>query len=243
MKKITNKQVFLSVLLIGVVACLLVYMLVFTPYNDKTAALKTSNAALKAEVDDMKQYYDNREVYRQETAAMIEGIGEMTADYPADSREEDAIMMAVDMNSAALINFDQINIDSPEVILEVPEETVAGAQIEGMEGVVDFVRREVSYSNITDYSNLKAAVAKVYDSPYRIGVSAVSYKKDSDDNNFISGTIDIMYYSLSGMGKEYEPPKMPEYFGGASDLFGILTYAAADDGGAAEVPPEEPAAE
>lgn len=229
MKKITSKQVFMVVTLIGVVVCLLIYMLVFTKYNDLTTALESSNAQLQTQVDDMKQYYDNLEVYRKDSADMVAAVSEMTEDYPADAREEDVLMMAVNLQSAAVINYDKINIASPETVHTIPVETVTGAAVEGLEEQIDFMARQATYSNTITYSGLKSAIERVYASPYRIGINTISYKKDSDSNNFLKGTIDITYYSLSGMGKEYTAPEMPAYFGGGTDLFGLQHWALTEE--------------
>lgn len=226
MKKITNKQVFTAVLLIGLLICLLVYVMVFTKYNDKTTALEKSNAELQTQVTDMEQYYNNIPTYRANTAQMADAVTQLTEDYPADAREEDVIMMAVGMNTVSVINFDKINVEASEVIYSIPAETVKNSGIEGLEEQIEFAEKKATYSNQTTYSNLKTAVEKIYESPYRVGVNAISYRKDSDDNNYITGTIDITYYSLKGMGKEYEAPEMPTYFGGGAggDLFGVLPY-------------------
>lgn len=235
MKKITSKEICIGVSAVGVVICLIIYLMVFTKYNDMTDALKKSNATLKTQVDDMKQYYDNMEIYRRDTAEMTVAIDEMTADYPGDAREEDVLMMAVDMQNAATINYDKINIDTSEVIYTVPQEVVSAVNSESWKEPIEFVAKQATYSNETDYLNLKNAVAKVYESPYRIGVNAVSFKKDSDDSNIIKGTIDITYYSLLGMGKEYKAPDMPEYLGGTTELFGVMvTEKDAEENTAAE---------
>ena len=239
MKKITNKQVFMVVLLLGVVACLLVYMLVFTKFNEQTETLKASNEELRTQVEDMKQYYDNMATYRADTKEMVSSISELTKDYPGDVREEDAIMMAVAMQSVAVLNYDQINVGASSVIHNVPVETVQGAAIEGMEEQVDFVRRNATYSNETTYASLKGAVGKVYDSDYRIGVNAVAFRKSGADNNYINGTISISYYSVRGMGKEYVAPAMPAYAAGSVDLFGPLYWSLKDGEGAVSAPEVE----
>lgn len=229
MKNVTNKQVFMVVLLIGVVVCLLVYMLVFSSYNDKTEALKKSNEQLRTEVDDMKQYYDNMESYIADTNRMVAGISEMTEDYPGDAREEDVLMMAVDIQSVATVNYDKINVEEPKAIFTVAEETVTGASIDGLMEQIDFMMRQATYSNETSYGSLKRAIEKVYESPYRIGINSISYKKDNDSNNYMKGTIDICYYSVRGMGKEYTAPNMPSYFGGVTDLFGLQHWVLTEE--------------
>ena len=229
MKKIDKKQVFMVIVLVGVVACLLIYMLVFTKYRDLTDELKTSNTTLRTEVEDMKQYYDNIEIYRSEKSKMLDEIPQITADYPGDAREEDAIMMAVDMQSVGIMNYDRINIAEAESIHTVPIEIVEGAAVEGLEEEIEFMLRQATYTNTTTYSSFKNAIAKVYASPYRIGVNAVAFRKAADTDNSITGTIDISYYSLRGMGKEYNLPEMPSYAVGATDLFGLQHWAITEE--------------
>lgn len=222
--KITNKQVFMLVLAVGLVGCLIVYMQVFSKYRDKTSSLKKSNAELEKQVNELKEYYDNMEVYSALSAEMVAEIKELTADYPADAKEEDMVMMAVAIQNNAIVNFDKINVDETKVVHSIPEELVKGAGIEGLEEAIQFSGKMATYSNKTTYSYLKTAVKTVYESPYRIGVKTVAFRKSSETNNIIEGTIDLNYYSVSGMGKEYKAPEMPTYFGGASDLFGPLYF-------------------
>lgn len=239
MGKITNKQVFMLVLAVGLVVCLIVYMQVFSKYNEKTTALKKSNAELEQQVNELKEYYDNMAVYQARSAELIADIEERTADYPADAKEEDIIMMAVTMQDRTIINFSKINVEDKKVLHSIPEDVVKGAGIEGLEKPIEFAGKMATYSNKTNYGNLKTAVETVYDSAYRVGINTVSFRKSNDSNNIMEGTIDLTYYSVSGMGKEYEAPEMPTYFGGATDLFGPLYFKGNIDG-AAEV---EPAAE
>ena len=242
MGKITNKQVFMLVLAVGLVGCLIVYMQVFNTYNDKTASLKKSNAELEKQVSEMKEYYDNMEVYRALSKEMIADVEELTADYPADAREEDIVMMAVAIQNNAVVNFDKINVDETKAIHSISEDLVKGAGVEGLEEAIQFSGKMATYSNKTTYGFLKTAVKTVFDSPYRIGVETVAFRKSSDSDNIIEGTIDLTYYSVSGMGKEYKAPEMPTYFGGAKDLFGPLYFKENVDG-AAEAGGEQPVAE
>ncbi|MCM1089694.1 MAG: hypothetical protein NC092_07030 [Butyrivibrio sp.] len=222
MKKVTSQQVFLIVIVVGILACLMVYLNVFQTYNEKTEALKTSNATLEQEVNELKPYYDNREVYRADAKEMIEDIDERTAEYPGNVLEEDAIMMAVDLQSVATLNYTEISIGELSEIHEIDEDIVAQAGAEKYQQPISFQARNVTYSNDTDYANLKNAIARIYESPYKAAVNSIVYKKESTSNRVIEGTIDITYYCIDGMGKDYTAPAMPEYLDGVSDLFGLL---------------------
>lgn len=222
MKKITNQQVFLVVIVAGILLCLIVYLNVFKTYNEKTNALKTSNATLEQEVNELKPYYDNREVYRADAKKMLEEIDERTAEYPGNVLEEDALMMAVDIQSVATVNYTEIAIGALTEFHGIPEDVVKQSGSEQYKEAISFKARNVTYSNDTDYTNLKNTIARIYESSYKVAVNSVIYKKKSTDDRVIEGTFDIAYYCIDGMGKDYVAPAMPEYPDGVSDLFGPL---------------------
>lgn len=224
--KIDKKQICGVVVALSVVACVLVYLMVFTKYNDETASLKKKNDTLQTEVKELKGYYDDMDKYIQGKEDIQVGIAEMTADYPSDAKEEDILMMAVNMQEAATLNYKKINVEATKNLHLIPEATVKAVGDEELKSEIAFDGKRATYDLETDYVNLKNAITEVYSSPYRIGVNAVSFKKDSDDNNIIKGSIDISYYSVRGMegkGITYEYPEMSEYVPGGSetDLFGI----------------------
>ncbi len=219
MKKLTAKEICGGVIAAGIAICLLVYMFVFTKYRDETDVLKASNADLQNQVNDLKIYYDNMPMYQQNIKAMRELVDEITADYPGDAREEDVIMKAVDMQSVAAFNLERINIGSNNVIHSIPESKVKELRDENLTKKIDFKSRKASYSCETDYANFKSIVQEVYDDQYRVGINSVSFSKSGDEDNLITGTIDISYYNLDGMNKEYKKPEMPEYLAGVADFF------------------------
>lgn len=225
MKKLGPKEICGAVAAIGVIACLLVYMLVFNKYTEMTDELKSSNKLLQIQVDDMKQYYDHMEEYKKSISDWKAVIEQVTADYPGDAREEDVIMMAVNMQGDAVVNFEKINIAATEPVYTVPEEMVKDLKDENLTTNIVFNAKESSYACNTDYANFKDAVKVVYDDKYRVGINSVSFKRDKDDNNIIKGDIDITYYSLQGMNKDYVKPDMPSYISGAlgMDLFPPIT--------------------
>lgn len=222
MKNITNKQVFAVVVVLVIGVCAVVYSMVFSDYKTKTEALKSSNDSLEAEVKELEQYYVNKETYKAKQKQMLEDIEVRTADYPGDAKEEDVIMMAVDMNATAIINFESIGIGASKDIHSIASGVVTAAGTEDYKEQIDFVEKKATYSNTTDYGNLKACVEKIYASPYRVGIDAISYRKVSEGNLQIEGTIDIAYYSIKGMNKDYVLPYMPEYMDGIGELFGVI---------------------
>lgn len=217
--KLGAKEICAAVVVAGIALCLVIYILVFNKYKEETDILKSSNAQLQVQVDDLKQYYDNMELYRKSIATMKEVIAQVTADYPGNALEEDTIMMAVNMQNTAPVNIESINISPQNIIHSIPADVVKGLNDETLQSDINFQRRSATYNIETNYFNFKDIVGRIYDDKYRIAINSVSFSKEADENNYISGVIDISYYSLDGMNKEYKKPDMTEYMAGVEDFF------------------------
>jgi Tfp pilus assembly protein PilO len=226
MKKI-DKKTFTGVAVVGLVVLVALYMLVFQKYSDKTSALQRSNTTLRAEVTSIKQYYDNRETYRQNTEEIRTAMNELVAQYPADAREEDVLMMGVDMQSVSGIEYDEINIDTAEVLYSIPQEDVTAAGVEELNQAIDFVERKATYSGELNYTDLRSCIQQIYSYPSRIAINNVALTKKettTDDvvTSFLTGNIDVSFYSMTGTGREYEAPDMAEYTSGTSNPFQLV---------------------
>ena len=222
MKKNAKKNFFIGITVFVIAVCLLAYVMVYSKYTEMTDKLVASNKALQEQVDEMKGYYEKMDQYKLDTEKMVGDIEDLTMVYTSQANEEDFIMTGVRMQMESIINFEKVNIDTEEVIHTIPVETVAAAGIEKYKEPIEFLERKASYENLTDYANLKDALQVVFDTPCRVGIDNITYSRDNEANNFIAGAIDITYYTIQGMGKEYEYPKMDGYFAGVQDLFGKM---------------------
>lgn len=227
MKKNSSKNIFACVAFVGLVVVVALYMLVYQEYKEKTKLLQSQNATLKSEISSMEIHYLNREAYRQDTEAMRTAITDMVAAYPADAREEDVVMMVVDMQNVSEIQYDEINIDEAEVLYTVPAEDVVKTGVEGLENTVEFVERQTTYSGEMNYESLKACIQQIYSNSGRIGVHNVSIMKeenmvDGNVTNRLKGNIDVSFYSMTGTGKEYKAPSMPAYTAGTTNPFRLI---------------------
>lgn len=221
MKKITAKQAMTYVLILGLLLLLLVYFLVYQKYVEKTEALERSNAELRVRVDQLKEYYDNLDTYNTEMAQME---GEITAwldEFPADVKEEDIIVLALDTEKNATVAYTNINIQNREALTTIAADTVKAAGMEDLSQDIIFVQRKTSYVNITDYANLKNCIRTINDNKNRVVISNVSYSRNEEEGG-IEGTIEVTFYSVLGTGKEYVPQQLPAYESGLYDLFGVM---------------------
>ena len=220
---LNNKKIFLYVVLAGLLGFLAFYMLVFQKYEEKTDDLRRQNANLKKQVDELKKVYDNLDAYRQ-TIAMMDGyIVTTLSQYPADVREEDALVIAVDTLNKAYVEYSTINIKEKEEVGVIPAETVQNAGLESFQDEIKIKKRTVSYVNSTDYINLKTIIGTILSYGGKKTIEQISYSKSEDgEAGFITGTIDVTDFVAEGTGKEYQAPDIKEYEAGLYDLFGIV---------------------
>lgn len=229
MKKGINKQVFTYVILLALIALVAVYFLGYKKYVDLAETTQVSNEALQETVDSLKVYYINEAQYKADMEPMAEEIHEIMEQYPADIREEDILMHAVQTQTQASVAYSNINMDDAEVLQTISKDVVVATAQEDMQSEVTFVEKTGTYVNELDYTALKKSIQAVFDSEYNIGIKRIVYKK-ADNNGTLSGSIELAFYSMTGNGKEYEEPDMIPYLSGSTNIFGVL-YVTLDEEG------------
>ena len=220
---INNRKFFLYVVLLVLVCFLAFYMMVFKKYEEKTNLLRSENSSLRNKVNELKDVYDNMEAYESSIEYMGGEIKKVLSDYPADVRDEDAIVVAVDTLNKAYVEYTTINIQGKEEVGAISEETVSKAGISDYPGAIEIKKRSVSYVNRTDYGNLKAIIGTILDYRGKKIIDKISYSKTEDEKDgFLTGTIEVIDFVAEGTGAEYVAPDIKEYDAGLYDIFGIV---------------------
>ena len=222
-KTLNNQKVFLYVVLLGLVGFLAFYMLVYQKIEEQTNALHSENARLRTQVEELKEVYDNIDGYKAMIEAMDADIHERLAVFPADAREEDALIIAVDTINKAYVEYSTINIGGKEEVYTIPLETVTNAGLEDYQEEIAVEKRTVSYVNSTDYINLKTIVNTILGYGGKKKIDNIVYSKMQEgDDGYITGTIEVTDYIARGTGAEYKAPDIKKYEAGLYDLFGII---------------------
>lgn len=223
-----SKNMLLYVTAVGALLMILVYVFVFQKLNTEAETIQNSNRTLSVRVNELKQYYDNRETYLRDTQTLEQLIDELLAVYPADAREEDAIMLAVQMQRNSEAEFLTINMSKGNVIHEVSAETVTAAASEKYTQALQFRNMDAIYVNEVSYAGLKSMIQTVFDSSNRIGIQNIVYSKGDAENPRLSGHIDLVFYSANGTGKEYIAPDIIPYIAGTDNIFGEIVVPEED---------------
>ena len=221
-----NKNIMLYVAGGGALLMILVYFLVYQKLVNKADEIEASNRVLAQRVEELKGYYDARDTNLANTQILEQLTDELLTVYPADAKEEDAIILAVQMQRQSGAEFLNINMDrSDPPIHVVPVETVRAADSEKYTQEIQFRDMTSTYINEVSYDGLKSLIQMVYDSNNRIGIQNVSYSRGNEENPNLSGQVDLVFYSVSGTGKEYVAPDIVPYLAGTDNIFGEITVS------------------
>ncbi len=218
LKNYFNQKTFLGVTLVGALLLVILYVFVYLEYTEKTEALEASNRELTATVNELEEYNRNMEQYKVEIEEIKAEADSILAEYPADTREEDAIMLAVQLQRKNAIAYDAVNMEEKEGVYTVEADLVNAAEIEGLDESLVFARKHAVYVNTTTYADLKSVIEQIYASDNRIGIDNIVYSKD-EETGTLEGNIDIYFYCVAGTDKEYEAPDIASYLAGTDDLF------------------------
>ena len=218
LKRYFNQKTFAGISVVGLLTVLILYVFVFLSFQIKTEELEAANAAKQIEVNELEEYYNNLTQYEADIQTMTEQIKEALDEYPADAREEDILMLAVQTQEKNAIGYDSINMELPETVLEVPAELVTSTGIEGYTQAIRFVRKHAIYVNTTTYADLKNVIGELFDNPNRVAIDNIVYTKN-EESGLLEGSINVYLYSVTGTNKEYEAPQMTKYPAGTTDIF------------------------
>lgn len=219
MKKNKEKSALTLVSLLGIVLCIVVYMFVYSSYNKKTDELKTQNASLQARINELEQYYINRKSYEDGIVEMTQDIQAKLDVFPADSRSEDAIALALSAwDKWILVQYKALAIEDKENVGTITGDVMQRAKIEGLDQDINFYNRSVAYSNTTTYSEMKELISAFNEAGEKASLESVTYSVDNQ-TGLLSGVITVAFHSATGTGKEYVMPKFGDYSAGLSSLF------------------------
>lgn len=217
-KKMFNKQTFAIVSAVGTLLVVIIYVFVYLDFSEKTQTLELSNRKLAENIKQLEEYDANKAQYEQDIEDYTNAINEIMGNYPADVREEDIIMLAVQIQQNNEIAYNNIKMEDTENVYTVSKDVVQPAGIEEFDKDIIFERKLATYSNTTDYGNLKGCIEQIFNSDNRIAINQIIYTKNKETGK-LEGNIDLKFYCAKGTQKEYTVPDIKEYISGTSDFF------------------------
>lgn len=221
-----RKDVQLLILVAGILAAVLSWQFVYKSNQTKAETIRTENTALRETVTKLEAMDAQKDTYLAETERMKQECTAITDAFPSNLLAEDEMMYLYNMENMTL---NQVVVPSIG-FGQLTEITYDGStNIDGYEAVDEGIRLFSSQSNVsyvTTYSGLKNMVNYVYSMPGRKSISSINVTAGSD--GYLSGTMSLEFYAMTGTEKLYVPMDIPGVGLGKSNLFGVLN----EDGGA-----------
>lgn len=215
---ISERDKKLLMILGGVAILLVVYLLVFNPYNAKTEALQAENEALAAQLAVLQDHYANLETYETGITEAQEEIDAQIVRYPNDIRAEDKVMYAVSMEEFVDITIPSVGFGAPAPVMEIAgvvEDEYSGTI---MTMPVTAYGSGLTFSCTMGYQQLKDLVTFVYATQNVTNLTSLNVSYDSSTGN-LSGSVALNQYHLAGLDPWYYPTAIPETDIGKDNIF------------------------
>ena len=249
--KASKRDILLLLGLVGILAAVGSYFLVYQPKMEEAEAIEQENEELEARIRDLSSKMDNKDSYVAETERMNGEIETIFKRFPVDVREEDGVLLAINQELISPMMIDSINITACEpVILNSTEEDVDHTyeieeieQYEAQEGIGDdgapisdaiangadnsnmpsiLMDRGVTMNYLVSYEGLKRGIKSISMQDNRMSINNLTVAYD-ETTGLLRGTTVVNMYCIPGQAdKEYEEPNFSSVLLGSDNIFGSI---------------------
>lgn len=228
--KISKREILLLIVLVGVLSIVAVYVWVFIPYNTKTLELEAENANQAVYVAQLEDWSNKTDELRLETQQMIQEVNTTLSRFPAESKEEDAIMYAVELESQDPQTYiSAIGLSQPELIYEATPTTVKLSEFdEQSEHTYRLYSQQITYTQEFSYNGMKRYVDSIVNNSERKSIETLNMAYDANTGILVGNTA-MNIYTLGGTEKEYHKTDIPRMPMGTDNIFGTLEQNNVDE--------------
>lgn len=248
---ISKKNIRLLLYVFGVLILILVLASVRPQIQEKTDALTSENEQLSSQLQTLVNLEMNESTYIEQSKTYETEIASILAKYPAEVREEDAIIFAKEIEDMSEFKINTIGIAPGNLLLSLrsanagqPADTTTDtadtttAVSTGVDlGIMEasdvvcpdyyLYNMTVSYDFTSDYEDLKKVFAKILADEDKRNISAMSLTFDSE-NGLLVGNINMNLFYMMGTEKEYVAPDPGVVLTGNDNIFGTMTLPRED---------------
>ncbi len=238
--------------LVGAIAIAIAYFAVYKPNSEKTVDLNKKNDALQSRVDVLQSIADQQDKLVLDTNNNNTKAVEIMDRFPANVYEEDIVMMAVEMQDIAPLEFiESIEMSQPDIAYEfenisaatenevngyIPEGVVADAPAEGDATATEEVAAPVATTEAGTpvLYHKKAAIMNTVD--YDGLKNAIAYVLEhnsrcslavsaafDNETGILKSNITVGNFYITGTDKEYVKPEINHVVQGTDNIFGTVS--------------------
>lgn len=221
----------LLLILAGVALIALSYFVVYRPAADRAESRKVENEQLEIQLTRLIELASEQPQYETEIAQYEKEIKNLTAEFPADTLEEDAIFFGHNMETqqGKELTISAITMGNPEVVLvtsvggTATSDTADTATVEG--GVSSTVSEYTMFRTLNgyvydaSYSGLKAYIKAINEQNDKMTIHSLNASFNSESGR-LTGTIQTNFFTMAGTERTYSAPNLPSVSRRTNDLFG-----------------------
>ncbi len=215
-----RKDVQLLILVMGILVAVLSWQFVYNPNQEKAEQISAENETLRKTVAELEELDSKKEQYIADTETMKQDCNDIISRFEPGVEIEDAMLYLYNMENVAdnQVVVPSIGFGQPSPIPYTGTTTVEEYELtdDGMQ----LYTAQDSISFTTTYSGLKSVVRYIYDIPGRKSISSVSLSAGTD--GYLSGSMSLDFYYLTGTDKMYIPADIPGVRLGRDNIFGVL---------------------
>lgn len=134
--KISMRDKKILLMFLGILFFAAGYFLGYRPQMEEAQSIEAANAPLQERLDNLLEMAKNRDFYIEETNAIQTKIDEYTAKFPSDVKEEDGIVLAMNMEDTLDMKISNIGLgtrefvasmdgSSQDEIVDMPDQTMS----------------------------------------------------------------------------------------------------------------------
>lgn len=190
----------------GALVVILVWVFVFQKAQERNIALTEENMELQNQVNKLQTLAANEEKYREETKRMNHEIAEIYQCFPAEIKEETAIMYGCGLEDHAAVHIDDIKIAARNLAFEAK---------------TSLYETNVIYEFLVTYGGIKDTTDYIFKDTQKRTIRSLALAYDEETGNLI-GSLNMDFYALNGTDASYEEPWVPSMPVGEENIFGTI---------------------
>lgn len=221
--KIKKNEVMFLFAFLGVIAAVVVYTSVYTPKLEETEALEAENRQLAAQVTQLEEWEKQVPFFQEETVRMIVDVNEVFTNFPTESRSEDAIMYAVELeNQDTYTYISSIGISQPVLAYEASPTTLKlNEHMEDGQRTYRLYKQPITYTQEFTYNGMKRYVNAIVNNSDRKSIETLNMAYDRNTGILVGATT-MNLFTLEGTDKVYQETLIPSMPTGTDNIFGTL---------------------
>lgn len=176
----------------GLFLVLLVYVLVFSSMQLKNQELDLHVSKLETEKAQLLDMKNHQKEHANDTEKMKKEIASMLKTFPAENKEEDAIMFATNLEDKTKLQVYDIYFAGKNLIQQ------------GEASGYVLYSNPVEYNYQSGYTSLKKSVSAILKAGAKKNVENITLSYDSSTGT-LQGSMTVNEFSIEGNGQEYAP--------------------------------------